>query len=288
MRTLIFSLVLFSSFAVAADFTAPRLTGPVVDEVGVLGARESVELSALLRSLQSKGKAQFTVLITRSLQDYSIEEYGIKLADTWKLGTERGDNGLILIVAPKERKMRFEVGRGLEGELPDVVSKRILDDVIRPYFKNGDVESGIVAGVIQVSRILGMTEEEIRQTVSQSYSNPPAQQRSSGSKSPGNLIVFGLFFLIGFLGPVLLGVICGGIGYALFSIPGGIFGFILGFFIGIIFRGGFRRTGISSGRSVWWGGGSGGGGSFGGFSGGGGGWSGGGGSFGGGGSSSSW
>lgn len=283
------SLLAASASATAADFVAPKLTGPVVDESGVLDERETRELSALLRLLNDRGKAQFTILITNSLQDFSIEQYGIKLAEAWQLGGKKDDKGLILIVAPTERRMRLEVGYGLEGEIPDVVAKRILDDTVRPYFKAGKMNDGIAAGTLEVAKILGLTADEIASVVS----NPSAYVSSQKNPDSHLYLIFFVFLLVMiriFINVALAGVL-GFLGYLVLGPIGAFIGAILGFILGTVLRTllGDRyrwirwmsadgRPGAGSGGS--WGGG--------GFGGGGGGWSGGGGGFGGGGSSSNW
>ena len=147
-------LPLFILGASAADptdsaFKAPTLTGPVVDEVGVLNQGQLSELTTELRALSESGRAQVAVLITNSLQGLDIADYGIRLAEAWKIGTkskEHLDRGVIFIVAPNDRRMRIEVGYGLEGEIPDATASQILERVVKPRFRENRMSDGISEG----------------------------------------------------------------------------------------------------------------------------------------------
>lgn len=241
--------VLFSTSVNADSFVAPKLSGAIVDEVGLIerGARESLE--GELRALYDSGHAQVVILVASSLQDLDIADYGIRIAEAWKIGFKGGekgkdanrDRGAILIIAPTERKMRIEVGYGLEGEIPDVLAHRILEEVIKPQFKSGRFSEGIIEGA------------QVLMKLAHGDGSQAFPQRKKASRGGGIPII--VFILIFFL----------------FSFMNNLRGFP---HVG--------HRGRSSGG--FGGGGFGGGGSFGG----GGGFSGGGGSFGGGGASSSW
>ncbi len=134
-------------FPAWAEFEVPELTGPVVDQAGLLQPGVSEELTKAIRAIKSKGGPQLTVLTVDSIDPYTIEEATIRVAKTWALGTADKDNGVLLMVAKKERKVRIEVGQGLEGNLTDAYSRRIIDYDIIPAFRQGDFSAGIIGGV---------------------------------------------------------------------------------------------------------------------------------------------
>lgn len=130
-----------------ATFVVPRLSGPVVDQARIFSNQDVEGIGSWLEEIKDRGNVQIQIVTLESLQGVTIEEASIKIADAWKIGGAKTDKGLIFVVAPKERKMRIEVGRGLEGDLPDIFAKRIVSDVMAPYFRNGDYEQGVIAGV---------------------------------------------------------------------------------------------------------------------------------------------
>lgn len=224
-----------------AEFQVPQLTGPVVDQAELLSGSTVASLSGFLHRHHDQGGAQIQVATLADLGDLSIEEASIKIVDKWKIGSKKEDRGVLLLVAPSARRMRIEVGQGLEGELTDLVTSRIIRDVIIPRFKEGAPDRGVIDGVLAIVH----------------YADPkmgddggaPVEARSQHFERGGGLgklitIVFWLIILI-----------------FLMMRPGGR-GFLAGFLLG----GGFGGGGGS------WGGGS----SGGGWSGGGGGFSGGG------------
>ena len=262
----IFAIMTFSlprAFAAetagTGKFVVPELTGPVVDDAGVLDGRTRAALSRGLIALKESGGSQITVLTVKSLEGVSVEEAGIKVFDAWKLGGQKTDNGAILLVAPNDRKVRIEVGQGLEGSLTDVDSKRIIEEAILPLFRSGDYGSGVLVGTYQI----------VRKTDPNFDLRPYFESRgSSQQRSEGSPLRFKFF-----LGLMLLFFIMSLFGRGRGG--GGGTGFLLGALLGSAGRGG----GFGGGGG--WGGG-------GGFGGGGGGWSGGGGSGSGGGASGGW
>ncbi|RMF04505.1 MAG: TPM domain-containing protein, partial [Alphaproteobacteria bacterium] len=116
----------------AAQPQFPALTGRVVDEAGLLSREEADALARQLEALEERTSDQLVVVTLRSLQGFPIEDYGYKLGRHWGIGQAGKDNGVLLIVAPTERKVRIEVGRGLEGELPDALAKLIIENAILP------------------------------------------------------------------------------------------------------------------------------------------------------------
>ncbi len=145
-------LFFFASFEARAEFAVPQLTAPVIDEAGVIDRAAEAAVATALRALHDQGGSQITVLTVNSLEGLPIEQASIKVVDAWKLSGRNADTGVLLLIAPKERKMRIEVGRGLEGSLTDADSKRIIDESIRPLFRSGDYSSGVIVGVYQIAR----------------------------------------------------------------------------------------------------------------------------------------
>lgn len=244
-------LCFFSLTAVAAlDF--PALTGRVVDEAGLLSPEQKQNLTRALTEQEEKKGNQVVVVTLKSLRGISIEDYGYQLGRHWQIGRSGKDDGVLLIVAPNERKVRIEVGYGLEGVLTDAATRLIIENVILPDFRQGDYGGGIVAGTDAILKML--SDEE-----------PIAEKRAVKERQKEAMP-------IGFIFLMLLFVF-----FAIARSRGG---------GGRQVRG--RRGSTVIVPPIGWGGGGGGfgGGGFG--SGGGGGFSGGGGSFGGGGASGDW
>ena len=140
------------AFAVALDF--PTYTGRVVDEAGILDAGLRASLTQKLADLEARTTDQFVVVTLKSLQGTTIEDFGVQLGRTWKIGQKDKNNGVLLIVAPTERKVRFEVGYGLEGTLTDAITRIIIESAIVPRFRANDIPGGISQGVDDIIRIL--------------------------------------------------------------------------------------------------------------------------------------
>lgn len=149
-----FFLFFFSlSFTARADFQVPPLTGPVIDQVGYLTRSDRQELMQLLYDFNRRGVAQVQVLIVPDLQGYPIEQASIQITDKWQLGDKKKDNGVLFLIAAKERAMRIEVGQGLEGAIPDITAKRIISDQVIPLFRAKRYSAGIVVGVHEILRL---------------------------------------------------------------------------------------------------------------------------------------
>ncbi len=134
----------------------PALTGPVVDTANLLSGPEKAAVTSLLERLNASPRVQMAVLITDSLGGADIESYALQVVESWKLGRKGEDTGLLLVIAPNERRMRFEVGYGLEGSLTDIGTKRILSDELAPYFKQGRYSDGLQIAIAAVARELGV------------------------------------------------------------------------------------------------------------------------------------
>lgn len=145
---LILTLALsFSTQALASEPTFPALSGRVVDQARLLSAEGEAELTARLEQLETDTGDQFVVVTLDSLEEYEIEDYGYRLGRAWGIGGAESDSGVLLIVAPNERKVRLEVGYGLEPVLTDALSNQIIQNDILPEFRKSGFERGISAGV---------------------------------------------------------------------------------------------------------------------------------------------
>ncbi|HSZ68657.1 MAG TPA: TPM domain-containing protein [Xanthobacteraceae bacterium] len=153
LLVLCLGLCLGAASASALDF--PLLTGRVVDQAGILNADIRGDLADKSKDLEEKSGIQLVVATVTSLQGSDIETYANELFRTWKLGQAQKNNGVLLLVAPNERKVRIEVGYGLEGALTDAVASVIISSAIVPRFKNGDFPGGIERGVGGILDVLG-------------------------------------------------------------------------------------------------------------------------------------
>ncbi|HEB88037.1 MAG TPA: TPM domain-containing protein, partial [Deltaproteobacteria bacterium] len=176
--------------ASAAAFEVPPLRSAVTDLAGLLSPTTRQQLEAALRYLHEAGGTQLAVLTLPDLGGLTIEQASIRIVDQWRLGSEEADNGVLLLVARKERKVRIEVGQGLEGALTDAYAKRIIDEAITPLFRAGDFDGGIVVGVYQIARITN-PEIDLRPYLEGQIRSPVRRKREA---SPLQLI-FGLFLL---------------------------------------------------------------------------------------------
>ncbi|HUL46020.1 MAG TPA: YgcG family protein [Steroidobacteraceae bacterium] len=268
----------------------PKLAARVTDLTGTLTAEQQTALEQKLSAFESAKGAQLAVLIVPTTQPEEIEQYSIRVVDAWKLGRKGVDDGALLIVAKDDHKVRIEVGRGLEGVLTDALSNRILDETVKPAFRQGNFYGGIDAGLEQMMKL-----------VSGEPLPPPEQRWQPGRRGHGGGLLLPLLFAV-FAGSVVLRSIFGRtFGSVLTGAGAGLLVWIAGYALalaGLAALGAFLFTllgGLGRG-SGWSSGGFGGG--WGGFGGGlggglgggfgGGGFSGGGGGFAGGGASGSW
>ena len=150
----LFALALGWSALSAAQVAVPPLTGHVIDQTGTLTAEQKATLEQTLTAFEARKGSQLAVLVVASSAPEEIEQYALRVAEQWKLGRKKVDDGAILVVAKNDRAMRIEVGYGLEGALNDLTSKRIISETILPRFKSQDFYGGITAGVEQVIRVV--------------------------------------------------------------------------------------------------------------------------------------
>ena len=255
MKRFLIALLLSAATTVAALEVPPAPTQWVNDRAGILGGTEEDLLNTKLRNFEQTSGAQFIIYTLPSVEGDSIEDFTMRSVEQWKVGQKKYDNGLVLFVFAQDRKVRVEVGYGLEGTITDAFSSRIIRDMIGPPFRQGDYAGGLNAAADAIIKKISTGEEPV----------PPlqpggAQQQQPEQDIPLPVIIFFLFILFFVILPMMRRRGCSGCIFPFFF-PGG----------GITF-----------------GGGGGGGFSSGGFGGGGGGFSGGGGSFGGGGATGGW
>lgn len=276
------ALVLASAPAAVQAQEVPPLDGRVNDRAGVLSPTEASQLEAALAAYEKETGHQFALLTLPSLDGYPIEDWGIRTAEAWKLGSADRDDGLIFLVAPNDRKMRIEVGYGLEGAIPDAIAKRVISDYVAPFFRQGEFAAGIRAGFDELMR--AAEGEALGPPVTDFGSSGGRRGRPRDANPIASLLSLGLFasfFLARVFGFLLPGFILAMFGLQ-FGVVGAVLGFLMGAGFGLLFmRGGGSGFFFFPGGGYSGGYGGGGGGFSGGCSGGGGG-------FGGGGASGDW
>lgn len=146
-----------------ADMSFPALTGRVVDGAQVLSPDARAALEAKLAAQEARTTDQFVVATVSSLEGTSVEDYANRLFRFWKLGQADKDNGVLLLVAPTERRVRIETGYGLEGVLPDAVASTIIQTAVLPAFRTGDFAGGVEKGADAVIEVLNLDPEEARE-----------------------------------------------------------------------------------------------------------------------------
>ena len=254
--TLLLALALVFVATLAAALTFPPLTGRIVDEAGLLSPQAEAAIEPKLADLEQRSGIQLVVATVSSLEGQEIEPYANELFRTWKLGEANKNNGILLLVAPNERRVRIEVGYGLEGTLSDALSKVIITNAITPRFKTGDFGDGVDRGVDDIITVLTTDASEWE-------ARPDLRlDRAPEAEAPRWLLIAGFFAF-----------------FTLFVVSSGFRRLVNNVLLGLLVSSGGGRSGGHS-RGGYSGGGS--------WGGGGGGFSGGGGSSGGGGASGGW
>jgi uncharacterized protein len=279
--------LLLAAVLASADVAVPPLTARVIDLTGTLSGGAVSRIETKLADFEAKKGSQLSVLIVPTTQPEEIEQYGIRVADSWKLGRKGVDDGAILIVAKDDRRVRIEVGYGLEGALPDAIASRIIAETITPHFKVGDYDGGVEAGIDQMMSVVN----------GEPLPEPDKKwEHHSGLSNLLPLLLVVVFVASGVLrglfgrlfGSVATGGLAGGIAWLLSHVlPIGLGAGVMAFLFAMLL-GSTRGWSTGSGLGGFGGGLGGGFGGRGGFGGGGGGFSGGGGGFGGGGASGGW
>lgn len=280
-RVLLAAVLHFAAPPAGADVPVPQLRARVTDLTATLSQEQRAALEQKLAALEARKGSQVAVLLVPTTQPETVEQYAIRVFEQWKLGRKGMDDGVLLLVAKNDRRLRIEVGYGLEGAIPDAIAKRVIDEDIVPLFKQGNFYGGISAGTDRISKLI---EGESMP--------PPRRTAAPGSGWSTETLFIGfiilamasqlLHSLLGrFLGAGVAGVAAGIVGYVLAGLAAaaiiGLIAFVISLFIGATGRrgGGWSSGGNWSSRGGSW-------------SSGGGGFSGGGGSSGGGGASGRW
>ncbi len=154
--------LLLTAGSAGADVAVPPLAARVTDLTGTLSGEAVNRIEGKLANLEAKKGSQIAVLIVPTTQPEEIEQFSIRVEDAWKLGRKGVDDGAYLIVAKGDRRVRIEVGYGLEGALPDATANRIIDEIITPRFKSGDFDGGIEAGVDQMIAVVNGEQLPLR------------------------------------------------------------------------------------------------------------------------------
>jgi uncharacterized protein len=290
-RVFVFALLLGWVAPALALVAVPPLTGRVVDQTGTLSSGDIASLTQTLRDLETRKGSQIAILIVPTTDGEAIAPFALRVAEAWKIGRKKIDDGALLVIAKNDRHLRIEVGYGLEGALNDVTTKRIIDEVITPKFKSGDFAGGISAGISRMIAIIN--GEKLPEPAPEHWQGPSL----ANWIDPFNPFMLAFVFIVsgglravlgrlvgsiatgGFVG-VLAWLFIGSLGFAAVI---GVIAFLISAVIDLMPSGGSRGT-----RGGWSGGSSSGGWSSGSSSSDSGSFSGGGGSFGGGGASGSW
>jgi len=269
-------LALIALATPVAAQTFPPLTGRVVDQAHLLSPEQVQDLTSKSAALESQKGAQFVVATVNSLEGYPVEDYGYRLGRAWGIGQKGKDNGVILLVAPNEHKVRIEVGYGATPYITDAMSGLIIRENVIPRFKQNDYGGGIEAGADAIIKQMSLSPDEAQKNIAAAEQVQQKRQHSGGNPLP-------FIFWMMVIGFVVLSHFRRGRGRRYRSRHGGISPWVVLWGLNELNRGSRRSS--WDGGSSWGGGGGGwgggGGGGFGGFSGGGG-------SFGGGGASGSW
>ena len=204
---LLMLLMLALSGNIALAQTFPALTGRIVDEANLLDPAQEAALTVKLEGLETRTKRQFVVATLNSLQGYDIADYGYQLGRHWAIGQDglgeaEKDNGAILIIAPNERKLRIEVGYGLEPVLTDGFSSSVIRNDITPSFKAGDFAGGINIGVDKIITQIELPPEEAAKVAAEAAKSQKKSSRGGGLGS----VMFWLFIFFFFILPIITSI----------------------------------------------------------------------------------
>lgn len=247
------------AFAVEPNSTeiiVPELTGRAVilSQASNISEQEKFKITTALEELEAKSNVEMIVLIVDSIEPFAIEEYSMKVAEEWKIGKEKEDNGIILVVAVKDRKTRIEVGYGMEGVVTDAMSKRIISDYMIPRFKENRWTDGVIEAIGRIGNLAN--NKPLDAQLDQAYETEPVANKSSSSNSSlntssfknmdGEAIIFVLIlmailalFTTGAGKLILIGIIIGGlvsffrnnVGSLVSGVVGGIASGVAGFIL---------------------------------------------------------
>jgi uncharacterized protein len=215
--TLLFAIIVTMPVALGTDI--PFLTGRVNDNAQILSDSTCKSLTKILKAHELRTTNQIVILTISSLEGESIEDYSNKVFNEWKLGTKEKDNGVLIVIVPEERKMRIEVGYGLEGLLPDISAGRIIRNVMAPRFRDGDFNGGIADGTLAVvSTLEGYKLSEPDDTIESEQTQE--QSVNSGFEGPDLSIPMRILlgaFIFGIIGLfTIVGILTPGVGWFLY------------------------------------------------------------------------
>jgi uncharacterized protein len=218
-RAVFLALLLCWGSVALAEVAVPPLSGRVVDRTGTLTGGDIASLTQTLKSLEARKGSQVAVLIVPTTEGESIEQFSLRVAEAWKIGRKKIDDGALLVIAKNDRHLRIEVGYGLEGAIPDVVAKRIASDVITPYFRNGDFAGGIGAGIDALIKVVD----------GEPLPPPDKEWRATGSGLQGALVA--MLVIAGVVGSLLrsaFGRVFGSL------LTGGVAAFVVWLIVGMV------------------------------------------------------
>ncbi|MFS2112476.1 YgcG family protein, partial [Sphingomonas sp. Sphisp140] len=195
LRYLLALLLLAVPVAAGAQPNFPKLTGRVVDDAHLLSPAQVAQLTQLSDDVQKASTRQLVVATIPDLQGYDIADYGYQLGRAWGIGQKDANNGILLIVAPKERKVRIEVGYGLEPIMTDGLSSQIISGTIIPRFKADDMPGGIVAGAQAIAEQMKLPLEVAEQRAQQQQAKVTQKRQKSNGGFPIGLVFWGIIFL---------------------------------------------------------------------------------------------
>ncbi len=272
-RASLLAFALSWSFLAGAQVAVPPLTGRVTDQTATLGAEQKADLEQTLQAFEARKGSQLAVLMVPTTAPETIEQYALRVAEQWKLGRKKVDDGAVLVVAKTDRALRIEVGYGLEGALNDATSKRIISEIITPRFKQGDFYGGIAAGVGQIIRVID-GEPLPQPNRSAAGSIADIQQyapvifilalvvggmlRAALGRFPGALVTGGAVAVVAWLvaGAVSIALVAGVLALLFTLLGGGMGGLGVGGHRGGFGRGGFGGGGFGGGGGGFGGGGA--------------------------------
>ena len=259
-----------------AEVPVPALTGRVTDQTATLTAEQKAALEQTLQAFETRKGSQLALLIVSTTAPETIEQYSLRVAELWKLGRKKVDDGAVLVVAKTDRAMRIEVGYGLEGALNDATSKRIISEIITPRFTDGDFYGGITAGVGQIIRVIDGESLPVP-TAKHSFDSANIQQfipvifilalvlggvlRSMLGRFPGSIVTGGVVAAMAwfFVGTAFIAIFAGVIALFFTLVGGGMRGMVgpgVGGHRGGFGAGGFGGGGFSGGGGGFGGGGA--------------------------------
>lgn len=272
-RASLLAFALCWSLVAGAQVPVPPLTGRVTDQTATFTTEQRATLEQILQAFEARKGSQIAVLIVPTTAPETIEQYALRVAEQWKLGRKKVDDGAVLVVAKDDRALRIEVGYGLEGALNDATSKRIISEIITPRFKQGDFYGGISAGVDQIIRVID-GEPLPKPKRKPADDTADIQQyipvifilalvvggvlRSVLGRFPGALVTGGAVALIAwlFVGTAFIALVAGVIALFFTLLGGGMGGHGIGSHHGGSGRGGFGGGGFGGGGGGFGGGGA--------------------------------